>query len=96
MKDDRIDNEISKIIYNNNVNNEISNDTNHLRLDIDGLELEETQNKVRNQLEGIVGVRSVEVSKGQNYVSINYDDQTSSTEIYNHLQNNGYKITDHM
>lgn len=96
MKDDRIDNEISKIIYSNKVNNEISNDINHLRLDIDGLELEETQNKVRNQLEGIVGVQSVEVSTGQNYVSINYDDQTSSTEIYNHLQNNGYKIMDHM
>lgn len=96
MKDDRIDNEISKIIYSNKINNEISNDINHLRLDIDGLELEETQNKVRNQLEGIVGVQSVEVSTGQNYVSINYDDQTSSTEIYNHLQNNGYKIMDHM
>ena len=96
MKDDRIDNEISKIIYNNKTNNEISNDINHLRLDIDGLELVETQNKVRNQLEGIVGVQSVEISTGQNYVSINYDDQTSSSEIYNHLQNNGYKITDHM
>ena len=96
MKDDRIDNEISKIIYNNKTNNEISNDINHLRLDIDGLELVETQNKVRNQLEGIVGVQSVEISTGQNYVSINYDDQTSSSEIYNHLQNNGYKIIDHM
>lgn len=94
MKDNRVDNDISKIIFNDRVNKESNRDSNHVILDIDGLELEETQNKVRNQLEGIVGVQSVDMSAGQNYVGVHYDDQTSSFEINNHLQNNGYKVTD--
>ncbi|MGB8451968.1 MAG: hypothetical protein WCD89_06500 [Anaerocolumna sp.] len=65
-----------------------------LRLIIDGLEQEETQDKVRDQIEGIIGVQEVDLSAGQNYVDINYDDQTSDAEINNHLQNNGYKVTD--
>ena len=65
-----------------------------VRLNIEGLQDDETQDKVRNQLEGIVGVKGVSLSAGQNYVDINYDEQTSSQEINNHLQNNGYKVTD--
>ncbi len=65
-----------------------------VRLNIEGLQDDETQAKVRNQLEGIVGVKGVSLSAGQNYVDINYDEQTSSQEINNHLQNNGYKVTD--
>ncbi|QHQ63219.1 hypothetical protein Ana3638_22600 [Anaerocolumna sedimenticola] len=65
-----------------------------IRFNIDGLEENETQDKVRNQLEGVVGVHDVFLSKGQNYVDINFDEQTSVPELNNHLQNNGYKITD--
>lgn len=65
-----------------------------LRLIIEGLEQEETQDKVRDQIEGLIGVQEVCLSAGQNYVDINYDDQTSDAEINNHLQNNGYKVTD--
>ena len=65
-----------------------------IRFNIDGLEENETQDKVRNQLEGVVGVHDVFSSKGQNYVDINFDEQTSIPELNNHLQNNGYKITD--
>ena len=66
----------------------------HVRFTIDGLEEMESQVRVRDQLEGIVGVRAVSISEGQNYVDINYDDQTSIAEIHNHLQNNGYKVLD--
>lgn len=66
----------------------------NVRLNIDGLEETETQNRVKDQLEGIVGVRSVYVSKGQNYVDVSFDEKTSVMEINNHLQNNGYKVTD--
>lgn len=62
------------------------------RLYIDGLEKNETQEKVRNQIEGVVGVVGVSLSEGQNYVDINYDDQTSAGELISHLQNNGYKV----
>jgi hypothetical protein len=65
-----------------------------LRLIIEGLEQEETQDKVRDQIEGLIGVQEVCLSAGQNYVDINYDNQTSDAEINNHLQNNGYKVTD--
>ncbi|WMJ87089.1 hypothetical protein [Anaerocolumna sp. MB42-C2] len=65
-----------------------------IRFNIDGLEENETQDKVRNQLEGVVGVHDIFLSKGQNYVDINFDEQTSIPELNNHLQNNGYKITD--
>ena len=65
-----------------------------IRFNIDGLEENETQDRVRNQLEGIVGVHDVFLSKGQNYIDINFDEQTSVPELNNHLQNNGYKVTD--
>lgn len=67
---------------------------NSIRLNIEGLNENETQDRVRNQLEGIIGVRDVLLSEGQTYVDINYDDDTSVAEINNHLQNNGYKVTD--
>jgi copper chaperone CopZ len=67
---------------------------NSIRLNIEGLEQEETQDKVRNQLENIIGVQDVCLSAGQTYVDINYDEHTSDAEINNHLQNNGYKVVD--
>ncbi|MDF2821417.1 MAG: hypothetical protein K0R15_1858 [Clostridiales bacterium] len=67
---------------------------NSIRLIIDGLEQNETQDRVKNQLEGIIGVNEVCMSAGQTYVDVNYDDQTSRNEINNHLQNNGYKVID--
>lgn len=63
-----------------------------IRLSIEGLQEVETQERVRNQLEGIIGIQNVSLSEGQNYVDINFDEQTSVAEINNHLQNNGYKI----
>lgn len=65
----------------------------NIRLEIDGLEFNETQDRVRNQLEGMIGVQKVDLSEGQDYVDINYDEQTSVEEIDSHLKNNGYKIT---
>jgi copper chaperone CopZ len=67
---------------------------NSIRFIIDGLEQNETQERVKNQLEGIIGVNEVCMSTGQTYVDVNYDDQTSRNEINNHLQNNGYKVID--
>lgn len=67
---------------------------NSVRLNIEGLNDDETQDRVKNQLEGIIGVQKVMLSAGQDYVDINYDDQTSSEELNNHLQNNGYKVVD--
>ncbi len=67
---------------------------NSIRFTIEGLQENETQDRVRNQLEGIIGVQKVYLSAGQDYVDINYNDQTSAAEINNHLQNNGYKVTD--
>jgi len=67
---------------------------NFIRINIEGLQQEETQDKVRDQLEGLIGVQDVYLSAGQTYVDINYDEQTSDVEINNHLQNNGYKIMD--
>lgn len=67
---------------------------NHTRFNINGLEQPETQERVKNQLENIIGVKEVCISEGQNYVDINYDEQISEVEINNHLQNNGYKIKD--
>ena len=64
------------------------------RISIEGLQQIETQDKVRDQLESIVGVKSVGLSAGQTYVDVDYDEQTSDIEINNHLQNNGYKIMD--
>ncbi|OPJ59643.1 heavy-metal-associated domain-containing protein [Clostridium oryzae] len=65
---------------------------NRIRLNIEGLQENETQDKVRKQLENLSGIQDVFLSKGQTYVDINYDDRTSIEEINSHLQNNGYKI----
>jgi hypothetical protein len=64
------------------------------RIFIDGLEFNETQDRVRDQLEGIVGVHCVALSEGQNYVDVSYDEQTSIGEIDSHLKNNGYKVSE--
>ncbi len=63
-----------------------------IRLNILGLEYMETQDKVENQLEGIIGVQDVSFHEGQNYVDIEYDERTSLAEINSHLQNNGYNV----
>lgn len=63
-----------------------------IRLNIQGLQENEIQDKVKNQLEGLIGVHDVCLSEGQTYVDINYDEQTSDAEINSHLQNNGYKV----
>lgn len=65
-----------------------------IRMIIDNLEEKETQDRVRSQLENVIGVKRVDLSAGQNYVDINISEETSSAEIHNHLQNNGYKVTD--
>lgn len=65
-----------------------------VRLNIEGLQINETQDKVRNQIDGMLGVMDVKLSEGQDYVDITFDEQTSAQEIHNHLQNNGYKIFD--
>lgn len=67
---------------------------NIIRLNIEGLEQNETQDRVKNQLESIIGVQNVYLSSGQTYLEVDYDDQTSDKEINNHLQNNGYKVMD--
>ena len=64
------------------------------RIIIEGLQQMETQDKVRDQLESIIGVKSVGLIAGQTYVDVVYDEETSDIEINNHLQNNGYKIMD--
>lgn len=66
----------------------------HIRLIVDNLEERETQDRVRSQLENVIGVKKVDLSAGQNYVDINISEETSLPEIQNHLQNNGYKVTD--
>ena len=65
-----------------------------IRINIAGLEQMETQDKVRDQLESVIGVLNVGMSAGQTYADVDYDDQTSDIELNNHLQNNGYKIMD--
>lgn len=65
-----------------------------IRINIDGLQFNETQERVKNQIEGIIGVTNVKLSEGQDYVDVDFDEQTSVQEINNHLQNNGYKILD--
>ncbi|SEW24054.1 hypothetical protein [[Clostridium] fimetarium] len=65
-----------------------------IRINIEGLQEIETQDKVRDQLESVIGVQNVGMSAGQTYVDVDYDEQTSDIELNNHLQNNGYKITD--
>lgn len=62
------------------------------RFSIEGLEMNETQDKVRNQIDGMLGIMDVKLSEGQDYVDISFDEQTSVQEIHNHLQNNGYKV----
>jgi len=65
-----------------------------IRLIIDNLEVQETQDRVKSQLENVIGVKRVDLSAGQNYVDISISEETSSAEIHNHLQNNGYRVTD--
>lgn len=65
-----------------------------IRINIEGLQFNETQDRVKDQIEGMIGVARAKVSEGQDYVDVDYDDQTSVHEIRNHLQNNGYKILD--
>lgn len=65
-----------------------------IRLTIEGLEHNETQEKVKEQLEGVIGVQNVILSSGQTYLDVEFDDQTSEAELRNHLQNNGYKVVD--
>lgn len=67
---------------------------NYMRVNIDGLEFPETQEKVKDQLDGIIGIKNIDLSTGKDYLEVGYDDQTSEAEIRNHLQNNGYKVTD--
>lgn len=67
---------------------------NSIRLNIEGLEQNETQDRVKNQLENIIGIQNVYLSSGQTFLELDYDDQTSDKEINNHLQNNGYKVTE--
>jgi copper chaperone CopZ len=67
---------------------------NSVRLNIEGLEENETQGRVKDQLEGIIGVKGVFVSSGQDYVDIKYNDETTIAEINSHLKNNGYKVMD--
>ncbi|WP_066716647.1 hypothetical protein [Clostridium sp. Marseille-P299] len=69
-------------------------ETQSIRINIEGLQFNETQERVRNQIEGIIGVTNVKLSEGQDYVDVDFDEQTSVQEISNHLQNNGYKILD--
>lgn len=64
----------------------------NIRLEIEGLEEKETQERVRKQLEGMEGVWDVCMSREEKCVDVSYDDRTSDAEIHNHLQNNGYKI----
>lgn len=93
MNDDRYDNNITRGI-NETSSNSNSMHLNNVRLNIEGLEFEETQNRVKNQLEELVGVQKVDMSAGQTYVDINHDEQTTVSEISSHLQNNGYKVTE--
>lgn len=65
---------------------------NSVRFNIEGLQQNETQDKVKDQLESLIGVQDVCLSAGQTYVDVKYDEQISNIEINNHLQNNGYKI----
>lgn len=65
-----------------------------IRINIEGLQFGETQDRVKDQIEGMIGVTNVKMSEGQDYVDVDYNDQTSVQEIRNHLQNNGYKILD--
>jgi len=87
MNDDRL---------NSTLPNESSNHINNVRFNIEGLEFDETQNRVKNQLEGLIGVHKVDMSAGQTYVDIDHDEQTTVSEISTHLQNNGYKIKEIM
>lgn len=63
-----------------------------IRLSIDGLQQKETQDKVINQLDGIIGVQDLNLSMDEKSLEVYYDEQTSEDEIHSHLQNNGYKI----
>ena len=63
-----------------------------IRLNIDRLVEKETQNRVINQLDGIVGVQDINLSDDEKSLEVYYDEQTSEEKINSHLKNNGYKI----
>ncbi|MPW24316.1 hypothetical protein GC105_00720 [Alkalibaculum sp. M08DMB] len=63
-----------------------------IRLNIDGLVQKETQVRVIDQLDGIIGVQDLNLSDDEKFIEVYYDDQTSEDAINSHLQNNGYKI----
>lgn len=65
-----------------------------VRLNIEGLEDIETQNRVKNQLKSLNGVKEVNFSVDEKYVDVTYDRDVTSAHINNHLQNNGYKVND--
>lgn len=65
-----------------------------VRLNIEGIEKRETQDRVKSQLDGVIGIQEVFMSTDKPYLNVDYDEQTSEMEIRNHLQNNGYKIND--
>lgn len=95
MSDDRLNSEIARKVNENN-SSVMSSQINNVRFNIEGLEKEETQNRVKKQLEGMVGVQKVDMSTGQSYCDIEHDEHTTVSEINSHLQNNGYKVTDIM
>ncbi|RBP57956.1 hypothetical protein DES36_12628 [Alkalibaculum bacchi] len=62
------------------------------RLCIDGIVDKETQDRVIHQLYNMNGIREAQLSSDKQAIEVIYDEKTSSEEINNHLQNNGYKI----
>lgn len=62
------------------------------RLCIDGIVDKETQDRVMHQLYSMNGIREAQLSSDKQAIEVIYDEQVSSEEINNHLQNNGYKI----
>lgn len=66
----------------------------HAKLNVEGLESDETKIRVKRQIEGIVGVHDVAINHDENSIDVFYDDTTSDKEISSHLHNNGYKVTD--
>lgn len=63
-----------------------------VRLNIEGLQEKETQEKVLNQIKSLKGVQDICLSIDETLVDVSFDEETSEAEINNHLQNNGYKL----
>ena len=62
------------------------------RLCVDGIVDQETQDRVIHQLYSMNGIKEAQLSSDKIAIEVIYDEQTTSEEINNHLQNNGYKI----